>query len=447
MTRLFGTDGIRGTAGEYPLTVDMVTAIGRVVAGFFAEQNRAEPTTIIVGKDTRESGDMLASALCAGICSMGVNVCMTGVMPTPGVAFLTLDRKADAGIVLSASHNPYMDNGIKIFHHLGYKLSVAREMELETRILSARELSVSDNNRMGRIFYMHDAVSLYADFLNSIRERYPFDQPKLVVDCANGAVSGIAEKVFPEATVLFNSPDGKNINNDCGSEYPRALCRKVVAQGAAAGFAFDGDGDRVIAADEKGSVISGDRLIAVCAAYFKEKGLLKNNTVVTTVMSNIGLTRFLREQDIAHLMTDVGDRHVLEKMLDSGAVIGGEDSGHIIFSDYQTTGDGMLTALMICGIMAQTEKPLSELVACMTVYPQELVNVPVREKTDLDTIESVQNAIKAVEADLGESGRVLVRYSGTQPLCRVMVEAGSSSRAKEAAGRIVEAIRLEIGSS
>ena len=458
MGKLFGTDGIRGIAGRYPMTVDMALIIGRVTADFFAKaDNNPRPTTIVVGKDTRQSGDMLAGALCAGICDRGADVQLAGVLPTPGIAFLTRSLGADAGIVISASHNPYQDNGIKIFTRRGYKLSTDQEAELEARILSAPELA-GLGGAAGRIHSLRSAATLYADFLKTVPENetgkadnvagggHPGDDLKLVIDCANGAVSDVAVDVFPGATLLFASPDGRNINNGCGSEHPEALSTEVINQGASAGFAFDGDGDRVVAVDENGMMVSGDRIIAFCAGYLKENGRLRNNTAVSTVMSNIGLSRFLEEQGVVHVTTDVGDRHVLERMRACGAVIGGEDSGHIIFSEYQTTGDGMLTALMICEIMKRTGKPLSELASCMTVYPQELINVPVREKPDLVTLSNVQREIESIESALGQSGRVLVRYSGTQPLCRVMVEAAASNQAREAAARIVEAIRREIGS-
>ena len=456
MGKLFGTDGIRGTAGRYPMTVDMALTIGRAAADYFFKENHSEPVSIIVGQDTRQSGDMLAGALCSGICDRGVDVQLAGVLPTPGIAFLTRSLRADAGIVISASHNPYQDNGIKFFTSRGYKLSTDQEAELEARILSDSGRLALERS-VGRIHCLKNADALYTGFLKAVPEkesgridkidgRHPPDGLKLVIDCANGAVSDVAQNVFPGATVLFAAPNGRNINNECGSEHPESLSRTVVRQGSSAGFAFDGDGDRVVAVDENGAVVSGDRIIALCAVYLKDNNRLRNNTVVSTVMSNIGLTRFLEEQGVNHVTTDVGDRYVVEGMLACDAAVGGEDSGHIIFSDYQTTGDGMLTALMICEIMKRTGKPLSELAAAMTVYPQELINVPVRGKPVLETLVNVQKEIKSVTSSLGKSGRILVRYSGTQPLCRVMVEAAASQQAREAAERIVEAIKLEIGS-
>jgi len=453
MKKLFGTDGIRGAVSQYPMTVDAAVTIGKAAAVFFKKKNSKQPPVIIIGRDTRESGKMLESGLCAGICAMGANAHLAGVFSTPGIAFLTAAQGADAGIVVSASHNPYTDNGFKFFDQNGYKLSDSRETELEEIILSG--LQYSEPFGRGRIYRLTDAEAGYVQFLKNSLKRDSektrqngvslSDDLKLVVDCANGATGSIINKVFPKATVLFASPNGKNINDHCGSEHPEGLCRQVVNQGASAGFAFDGDGDRVIAVDEGGNVLTGDRILAVCARYLKEKQLLRNNTVVSTVMSNAGLTRYLQELGITHITTDVGDRHVLETMLSRGAAIGGEDSGHIILSDYQTTGDGILTALLVCEIMIRTKKPLAALASAMTVYPQETVNVVVREKPDLRTLDSVQEAITAVETSLGQSGRVLVRYSGTQPLCRIMVEAASSSQAKNAAAKIAEAVRLRIG--
>ncbi|MEW6078902.1 MAG: phosphoglucosamine mutase [Thermodesulfobacteriota bacterium] len=451
MGRLFGTDGIRGQANRYPMTAEMAVAAGRAMAVFFKKPDKSGPVTVVIGKDTRQSGDMLESGLCAGLCAMEADVYLAGVFPTPGIAYLTVSMGADAGIVVSASHNPFMDNGIKIFNREGHKLSVPQEAEIETLILSCRESSASPGQpACGRIHRLKDADIHYADFLKKSMAGEgalpPFpDGIKLVIDCANGAVGGIAKRIFTRAVILSAAPDGMNINNGCGSEHPDNLCRQVIEQRAAAGFAFDGDGDRVVAVDENGHILSGDRILAICAGYLKENGRLRNNTVVSTVMSNIGLTRALRQMDIAHVTTDVGDRHVLETMLSRGSALGGEDSGHIILSDHQTTGDGLLTALMICHIMAGTHKPLSVLASTMTVCPQELVNVPVREKPDLRTIKDVRKTIAAVEASLGESGRVLVRYSGTQPLCRVMAEAATAEEARRAVIDIAEAIRRHIG--
>lgn len=450
MGKLFGTDGIRGVANQYPLTVETAVAVGRAVAVFFADGHQPGPPRILIGTDTRESGDMFESALCAGICSLGATAVRAGVLPTPAVALLTAARQADAGIVVSASHNPYQDNGLKVFDGHGRKLSVSREKELETLIFSSLDRAAHGPKSPGRVRNLPDAAGLYIEIIRERLRKFCADGHgpeglKVVLDCANGAAGRVAQRFFPGARVMFAAPDGQNINNGCGSEHPEALRRQVLDEGADAGFAFDGDGDRVIAIDETGRVISGDRILAFCAGYFKKNGRLRNNTVVSTVMSNVGLRRALQALDITHVTCDVGDRHVSETMAAHGAVVGGEDSGHIILADYQTTGDGLLTALMICHIMAKTRQPLSVLADIMTVCPQVIINVPVREKPDLTTLDSVQAAIRTTEASLGQSGRVLVRYSGTQPLCRVMVEAASADQAAAAAEQIARAVRSRIG--
>ena len=457
MRRLFGTDGIRGVANHFPMTVEMAVAVGRAVAISFAGKQNAGLATVLIGKDTRESGDMLESAVSAGICSMGMDATLAGVMPTPGLAYLTVLQQAYAGIVISASHNPYMDNGIKIFDGQGYKLSLSRENDLEAEIFSFLEKADSvkkHSSSTGRIIRLADGESCYAEFLNNAGKIFPdadrgdwdgTKDLKLVLDCANGATAVVARKLFPQATILSDLPDGKNINDQCGSEHPEALCRQVVNEKAIVGFAFDGDGDRVIAVDETGDILSGDRILCICAEYLKTHGLLRNNTVVSTIMSNAGLSRALRDRGINHVTTDVGDRHVLEKIITCGACLGGEDSGHIIFSEYQTTGDGLLTALILCHVIARTRKPLSALATCMIVFPQKIVNVAVRDKPDLLSLESVQKEIRTVESIIGHSGRVLVRYSGTQPLCRVMVEAASADQAQKSAERIADSIRSVIG--
>lgn len=446
MGRLFGTDGIRGIANQHPMTTEIAMKTGRAVARLLGGNDAAN--MIMVGKDTRISGDMLEHAICAGICAAGVDVMMADIMPTPGVAYLTVSTPAAAGIMVSASHNPYMDNGIKIFNRKGHKLSQAMEAELESLILDTPDSpdTPADAKPPGRVFYQQGLHERYVDFLTG---SIPLDgkkkKPDLVIDCANGATYRIAAKVFAGAHVLHAAPDGININRDCGSEHPEALAAAVKSRQADAGFAFDGDGDRLVAVDETGTILSGDRLLALCAGYMKQKGTLSTNTVVSTVMSNVGLTRALKEMGIAHVKTDVGDRHVLEKMLDCGAAIGGEDSGHMIFTDYQTTGDGILTALMVCRVMNETQKPLSELAACMTLFPQTLINVAVSNKPPIESLPEVQSAIAAAETSLGEEGRVLVRYSGTQAVCRVMVEGPTDDAIQGHADNIALAIKNTIG--
>jgi phosphoglucosamine mutase len=463
MTTLFGTDGIRGVANQYPLTADMAVIIGQAIASFFMRQTSirtdVRPATIIVGKDTRLSGDMLEQGVCAGITSTGARCCLAGVLPTPGIAYLTVAQKADAGVVISASHNPYGDNGIKVFQHNGYKLSGGQEAELEKTILNdvaafVEKASSPTENKIiepGRAEPLIDAEQVYSAFLQKAitdsqnDANYPPDGLKLVIDCAHGATYKVAPLVFPEAQLLFAEPNGTNINNQCGSERPETLRQAVTKSKVDAGFAFDGDGDRLIAVDETGQLITGDRILAICAKFLKESGQLNNNRVVSTVMSNMGLTQALNSLGIDHVKTAVGDRYVSEEMRSSGAVLGGEDSGHIILGQYQTTGDGMLTALMLCRIMAKAGQPLSKLAQVMTIYPQSLINVTVADKPEIESVGAVQSAIKEVNAALGDSGRVLVRYSGTQPACRVMVEGPEEDQTRKYAEKIADAVRSSLG--
>jgi len=426
MGQLFGTDGIRGVANQYPMTAEMALRIGRATAYFFRREGY--DSRIIVGKDTRISGYMIENALISGVCSMGVNIIQVGPIPTPGVAFLTKSLNADAGIMISASHNPFQDNGIKILSTNGLKLPDRMELAIEDLILkNDLDRLGSANDQIGRVEKLEDARERYTRFLKGT---FPLGcdlkGTKVVLDCANGATYKAAPETFSglgaEVVTLFHEPDGKNINLDCGSQHPEALSREVVKKKAHVGFAFDGDGDRVIAVDEKGNVVTGDRMMAFCARQMKKEGRLSNNLLVSTVMSNIGLNIALRELDIDQLITKVGDRYVLEEMLEKGASIGGEDSGHIIFLEHNTTGDGILTALQVLATMKKEEKPLSELSKVMQVYPQMLINIEVNKKPDISTIPEIMQVISSVERALGEKGRVLVRYSGTQSMCRVMVE-------------------------
>ena len=449
MKKLFGTDGIRGVANEYPMTVEMAVRIGKAVASFFRQAG--ENPRIIVGRDTRLSGDMLESAIVAGICSCGANAHLTGVLPTPGVAFLTSSLKANAGIVISASHNPYCDNGIKIFKGNGCKLSDEDEAEIEKRILDdARCAQNRDPRKVGTVHNLYQAGADYLTFLKStLSTEQPFKGLKIALDCSNGATCGIAPDLFSELGAdivpLSIQPNGININDHCGSEHPQGLIAAVVDKKADIGLAFDGDGDRLIAADETGKLLSGDHILAICAKAMKQKGTLKNNIVISTVMSNMGLGVALGRLGIAHKVSQVGDRYVVEQMIASGAVLGGEDSGHMIFFDRHTTGDGMLSALKLIEAMLSEKKPLSELSSTMTVYPQILTNVAVNAKPDIETIPQIMDAIRSVESKLGEKGRVLVRYSGTQPLCRVMVEGIDETETRNYCHQIADIIKNSIG--
>ncbi len=428
MGKLFGTDGIRGVANEYPITPEMAVKIGRSVAYRFKEE--ASDPVFIIGKDTRVSGNMLEYALTSGICSAGANVLLSGVLPTPGIAFLSRTLKASAGIVVSASHNPFFDNGIKLFDKNGYKLTDEAEAEIEDLVLNNMSLQSKPGNNIGNILILHDSEKKYYDFLiSSLPEGFTLNGLKIVMDCSNGATYKIAPELLSDLgadiDILFNSPNGKNINENCGSEHTESLINKVLENKADIGIAFDGDGDRLIAVDENGKIVSGDKILAISALIMKKNGELANNHVVSTVMSNLGLVLFFKEKGINHTMSQVGDRYVMQEMIKTGSVLGGEDSGHIIYSNYQTTGDGILTALKLIQFMKEESKPLSELANIISIFPQVLLNIPVSSKPDIDKIPELYDAVKHVKNILKEKGRVLVRYSGTQPVCRIMVEGES----------------------
>jgi phosphoglucosamine mutase len=449
MGELFGTDGIRGVANQYPMTPEMAITIGRAVSAIFKGDDKQ--SKIVIGKDTRISGDMLEHALISGICSMGVDAYLTGILPTPGVAFMTSSIGANAGIVISASHNPYYDNGIKIFKGNGYKLSDEEEDEIEQRVFNKSIASTSKFVRdTGRVYKIHDAGMAYGNFLKqTISEKFYFKDIKIVMDCSNGATFEVAPAIFTELgakiTTLSVTPDGKNINDNCGSQHPMNLKKAVVKNGAHIGLAFDGDGDRLIAVDEKGTVATGDQILAVCAKFMKQKGLLKDNQVVSTVMSNMGLGQALKKMGIKHMTTAVGDRYVMEKMVSSKAVLGGEDSGHMIFLNYHTTGDGILSALRLIQAMKEESKPLSELCKIMTLFPQILINVNVARKPDLKNIMEIKDAIKSVEIALGQKGRVVVRYSGTQQICRIMVEGPTIDETRKYCLHLADIVRDTLG--
>ncbi|MHB9096845.1 MAG: phosphoglucosamine mutase [Syntrophales bacterium] len=429
MGKLFGTDGIRGVANEYPMTAEMAMNIGRATAHLFKKKGHVPK--IIIGKDTRVSGYMLENALVSGICSMGVNAILVGVIPTPGIAFLTGSMRADAGIVISASHNPFQDNGIKIFGGEGFKLPDETEAAIE-EIIFANNLHTLHPSpaELGKAYRMDDARGRYIVFLkHSFPKELSLEGTRIVLDCSHGATYRVAPDTFAElgaeVSTLFDEPNGENINLHCGSQHPEALAEEVLRTKAEAGFAFDGDGDRLIAVDETGRVLTGDQILAVCATVMKKEGQLTGNLVVRTVMSNIGLSVALKSLEIDSVMAKVGDRYVLEEMQARGAVIGGEDSGHLIFLHHHTTGDGIITALQVAAAMKKEGKPLSELARIMKVYPQALINVDVKVRPEIESVPEIMAAIRDVERALGDQGRVLVRYSGTQNMCRVMVEGPS----------------------
>ncbi len=446
---LFGTDGIRGKANEYPITCELAMHAGVAIGQFIEQQGKK---ILIIGRDTRISGSMLESALAAGAASVGINVLLAGEIPTPGVAcFCSHIPDTGAGAVISASHNPYQDNGIKFFDAKGHKLTEFQELVLEEIILGQANGKGEKSEMIGTIQILPNAHDIYKDFL---LKPFCFGKGKsfagrklsMVLDGANGAASSMLEKVFSQdcfmVDCIHNMPDGLNINENCGSQYTDALKKAVLEKNADIGLAFDGDADRLIALDEKGNEISGDAILAICAAHAKKKGTLKNSVLVSTVMSNMGLSNLLESLGISHVRTKVGDRNVFQGMQETGAVLGGEDSGHVIFSDYHTTGDGIFCALKLLDILLETQKPLSELASILTTYPQILENVAITDlsRPDVNQIPEISRVIEEVKESLGKKGRVLIRYSGTQPLLRIMVEGPDKDTIKEFCRNICRAI-------
>ncbi len=426
MGKLFGTDGIRGEANRYPIDASIAFSVGQAITYILKKQNHT--TRVIIGKDTRISGYMLESAIESGVTSMGGSPYLVGVLPTPGIAYITESMRADAGIVISASHNPFQDNGIKIFSGAGYKLSDELEETLEKLILEGKlSEKVPHSKDMGRAYRIDDVDGRYIVFLkNTFPRNLSIEGMKISIDAANGATYLVGPETYTELganlNVIHNKPNGLNINDNCGSQHTDDLKKSVLENGSAIGLAYDGDGDRLIAVDEKGNEITGDQILIICAKMLKDEGKLKNDLVVSTIMSNLGLSVACKKYGFKHHASNVGDRYVLEDMLKLGSVIGGEESGHMIFHNHHTTGDGILTSLQLISAMVKTGKPLSELAKLMDVFPQKLINVDVSRKPEISTVPKIVDAIKQVESELGEKGRVLVRYSGTQNMCRVMVE-------------------------
>lgn len=442
--RMFGTDGVRGVAND-DLTPELAFKLGRAGAKVLAKSH-SRPK-IVIGKDTRISGDMLEAALIAGICSVGADALLVGVMPTPAVAFLTRDLEATAGVVISASHNPVQDNGIKFFNSQGYKLEDAVEDEIERLVLAEDEGPRPTGENVGRVIQVLDAEERYVDFVTQTVTT-DLKGLKVVVDCANGAASRLSPKALnklgAEVIPIFNDPNGININRDCGSTHPEALQEAVVKHGAHVGLAHDGDADRVLAVDEKGNLIDGDQIMVTCALKLKEQGKLANDTLVVTVMSNLGLHLALKEQGIRTEQTKVGDRYVLERMREIGAVLGGEQSGHIIFLEHNTTGDGIITGLQLLAVMQETGQPLSVLASQMTRLPQLLVNVRVADKEAAMNHPAVKEAVQKAEQSLGDRGRILVRPSGTEPLLRIMGEGPDEERLKQIVEGIARVVREQV---
>jgi phosphoglucosamine mutase len=447
--RLFGTDGVRGTANVEPMTSETIVRLGRAIAHIV----KAAPHRhrILIGKDTRLSGYMLESALTSGICSMGVDVLLVGPLPTPGIAFLTRNMRADAGVVISASHNPFQDNGIKFFDRTGFKLPDETEREIE-RLLFEDEISHlrPTATAVGKAFRVDDATGRYNVFLKSTFPRHlALDGIRIVIDCANGAGYRVGPEVLSElgadVVAIGTSPNGENINDQNGALYPETLAARVVVEKAQVGIALDGDADRCMMVDEKGEIVDGDEMLAIVGSALHECGRLSNGGLVATVMSNIGLEVALREQGISMVRAQVGDRYVVEEMRRGGYTLGGEQSGHIVFFEHSTTGDGLLTALAVLALVVESGKPLSELRRVMHRFPQALVNVRVRERRDLETLPKVKGAIDRASEVLGERGRVLVRYSGTEALVRVMVEGETRAQVDELVEEIAETVRADLG--
>ena len=443
--KIFGTDGVRGVANVHPMTVEVALDLGRAVAHQFMREGHKR--RIIVGKDTRISCYMFEMALASGICSMGADCWLTGPMPTPGVAHLCASMRADAGVVISASHNPFQDNGIKIFAGDGFKLPDATEMEIE-RLMESGELDElrAPGESVGRVTRIEGVAGRYVEFLKStFPTELTLEGLRVVVDCANGAAYNIAPTVFEElgaeVFALGTRPNGRNINLDCGALYTESLQQKVIEEGANVGIALDGDADRLIMVDEKGQVVDGDAVMAMIATRMMRQGTLAKNTLVATVMSNLGLERCIADAGGTLVRTAVGDRYVVDEMRREGYNVGGEQSGHMVFLDFMTTGDGIVAALQVLSAMVREERPVSELAKVMTRYPQVLVNVAVGEKKPLEDLPTVRKMIADAEAKLSGEGRILVRYSGTERKARVMAEGADQPTITAIANEIAEELK------
>lgn len=449
MRKLFGTDGVRGVANLDPMTSEMAMQLGRAAAHIF--MRRAGRHQIVIGKDTRISGYMLESALMAGICSMGVDVLVVGPMPTPAIAFLTRSLRADAGVVISASHNPYQDNGIKFFSSDGFKLPDDVEARIEELIISDEISHLRPTaDLIGKAYRIDDAEGRYIEFAKrSLPKDLDFQGLKIVVDCANGAAYKVAPMVLRElgatVEVIGNKPDGMNINAGCGAVHPELLQESVRRYNADLGIALDGDADRAVFVCEQGMVIDGDHVMAALGLDLHQNGLLAKQTLVGTVMSNFGLELSMSKAGVKLIRTPVGDRYLLERMLAEGYNFGGEQSGHFIFLDHNTTGDGLISALQMLSLVKRTKKPLSELAKAMTAVPQVLLNVHVTKKPKLETIPDIDCAIRESERRLNGCGRVLIRYSGTEPLLRIMVEGEQSTMVQDVAEDLARVVRKHIG--
>ena len=449
MRRLFGTDGVRGVANVFPMTGEVAMQLGRGVAYVLKGRNRRNK--IIVGKDTRLSGYMLEHAIASGICSMGVDVLLVGPIPTPAIAFLTSSMRADAGIMISASHNPFQDNGIKVFSRDGFKLPDSVELQIEDLIFSKEIDSLRPTAaEVGKAFRIDDALGRYIVYL---KNGFPLDLTlegiKMVIDCAHGASYKVAPAVFEElgAEVLLMgaSPNGHNINEGCGTQNPGSLIERVKKEKADVGVAFDGDGDRSVLVDENGELVDGDHVLSILAREMLQTGTLRHNTVVGTLMSNLGLEIALKKMGVRLVRSEVGDRYVVEEMRRDDYRLGGEQSGHVVYLDHSTTGDGILTALLVLGVMRRQEKSLADLDDVMESYPQVLVNVEVKEKPDLMSIPEIKKTYDEIEHRLKDRGRILLRYSGTSPKARVMIEGDDLALIEMLAEEMADVVRKRLG--
>ncbi|MCL2104546.1 MAG: phosphoglucosamine mutase [Kiritimatiellaeota bacterium] len=444
MERLFGTDGIRGQANRYPVNAEIALRLGKAL-GKRLKSHGNDSTRVVIGKDTRLSGYMLETAITSGLVSAGCDTYLVGPVPTPAVAHLTRSLAADAGIMLTASHNPYDDNGIKIFCPRGYKLEDEVEADL-THLILETDLNTDDirSDQLGKAYRLDDARGRYIEFAKNTIDNMKLSDYKVVLDCANGAAYNMAPWIFRElgASVIKMgiTPDGLNINANCGAMHPEVVAGMVRETGSDIGIALDGDADRVIFADANGAIVDGDRVLAAVAIAFKKRGVLKNDTIVVTSMSNLGLHDAMRRNGINIVVTDVGDRYVIDAMRKHGHCLGGEKSGHLIFHDYATTGDGIISALQVLRILKEEGKTLAEFADCMTEYPQQLVSLKVKERRPIEETPALADAIRACEKELKETGRVIVRYSGTEPKIRLLVEAQQAEQVSKWIGILSNAV-------
>lgn len=448
--KLFGTDGVRGKANQYPMTAEIALKLGIAAGSLFKRGDHRRQ--VVIGKDTRLSGYMIETALTAGFTAVGMDVLLLGPMPTPAVAMLTRSMRADLGVVISASHNPYEDNGIKFFGPDGYKLSDEMELEIEERVFGDTKDCLAPSSQIGQARRLDDAVGRYIEYAkNTFPRGKRLDGLKVVLDCANGASYRVAPTVLyelgAEVVAISVDPDGRNINADCGALHTDKMCAEVVRQGADIGIALDGDADRLIVCDEKGQVIDGDQILALVSREWKETGILKGNGVVTTVMSNLGLERYLKSNGMKHIRTQVGDRYVVERMRADGYNLGGEQSGHLILGEHSTTGDGLVAALQVCAAVVKERKPVSQVMHLFEPVPQLLKNVRLSDRAlaraALDS-DPVKIAIDKTERALGDNGRLLIRPSGTEPLIRIMLEGEDQNQIAAMAEEIAQALVGEV---